>query len=338
MTREAPARASTPSITVGLPVRNGERFLEEAIDSVLAQTHDDWELLICDNASDDRTGDIGRHHAARDRRIRYLRQPRNIGAAPNFNTALAQAQGSFFKWLAADDAMEARYLEATLELLRTEPTAVLACSWYRNRSEILGRTFLVDTDHELAMTDPCARVARLMRSLPGGPLLPIWGLMRTDVARQAGGIGSFIGADEVFVLSMALRGRFLQVPDHLLCVRDHWGAYHTYQSKNRGREGAAEAIWLDTAAQARVHLPYWGRIRRYVGAVHDVDLDRRTKLRIDRTVVAAVARQRWERLLSEPLFAVGLGPVYLRATAPFRAPSGPVSVDDEGSHPSLGAE
>ena len=77
---EAGARA--PVASVGMPVYNGERYLEVALSSVLAQTLDDLEVIICDNASTDRTAEICQDYAARDRRIRYFRNPHNLGAAP----------------------------------------------------------------------------------------------------------------------------------------------------------------------------------------------------------------------------------------------------------------
>jgi glycosyltransferase involved in cell wall biosynthesis len=73
--------AKTPKISIGLPVRNGEEYLEESIDSILAQTFTDFELIISDNASTDRTEAICRAYAAKDRRIRYYRNPVNIGGA-----------------------------------------------------------------------------------------------------------------------------------------------------------------------------------------------------------------------------------------------------------------
>ena len=86
-----------PLVSIGMPVFNGDRYLEKALDSILEQTLDDFELVICDNASTDRTGEICRDYAARDRRIRYLRDDTNIGAHPNYNRTFAEARGRYFK-------------------------------------------------------------------------------------------------------------------------------------------------------------------------------------------------------------------------------------------------
>jgi glycosyltransferase involved in cell wall biosynthesis len=100
-----------PRVSIGLPVYNGERFLAQAIESVLAQTFSDFELVICDNASTDGTRDIAEAYAARDERIFYHPGLQNQGAARNYNRAFSLSHGEYFKWLAADDMIEPRYLE-----------------------------------------------------------------------------------------------------------------------------------------------------------------------------------------------------------------------------------
>jgi glycosyltransferase involved in cell wall biosynthesis len=94
---------NTPTVSIGMPVYNGERFIREALDSILEQTFTDFELIISDNASTDGTDAICCDYATRDSRIRYLRQNENKGALFNFEFVLNEARGSFFKWAAVDD-------------------------------------------------------------------------------------------------------------------------------------------------------------------------------------------------------------------------------------------
>lgn len=94
---------STPAVSIGMPVYNGEKFIIEALDSILAQTFTDFELIISDNASTDGTEAICNDYATRDSRIRYFRQNENAGALFNFKFVLNEARGSFFKWAAVDD-------------------------------------------------------------------------------------------------------------------------------------------------------------------------------------------------------------------------------------------
>src|SRR5216683_2033766 len=113
-------------ITIGLPVFNGADYLPEAIDSILSQSFGDFELFISDNASDDGTEEICQQYARRDRRVRYLRQTRNVGAAANHNLLVAQGENPYFKWAAHDDVLAPRFLEVAVRVLDDHPEIVLA--------------------------------------------------------------------------------------------------------------------------------------------------------------------------------------------------------------------
>lgn len=97
-----------PSVSIGMPVYNGEKYIREALDSLLVQTFEDFELIISDNCSTDGTLIVCKEYASRDSRVRYIRQDTNIGANANFEFVLRQASGGFFMWLACDDYIEDR--------------------------------------------------------------------------------------------------------------------------------------------------------------------------------------------------------------------------------------
>ena len=103
-----------PRLTVGLPVYNGENYLAESLDALLGQSYADFELIISDNASTDGTADICRQYEKKDARVRYFRQPQNVGLAPNHNFVVEQARGELFKWASHDDL----YARDLLEPLR----------------------------------------------------------------------------------------------------------------------------------------------------------------------------------------------------------------------------
>ncbi len=105
-----------PKVSIGMPVYNGEPFIREALDSLLAQTFTDFELVISDNASTDDTEVICREYAAKDKRIRYVRQPENRGALPNFRFVLDEAVGEYFMWAAADDVWSLNWIETLLPI------------------------------------------------------------------------------------------------------------------------------------------------------------------------------------------------------------------------------
>ena len=104
-------------ISIGLPVFNGETYLQTALESLCAQTFEDFELLIVDNASTDRTGEICRKAANHDRRIKYFRNTENIGAAKNFNKAFEISNSEYFKWAAHDDICAPQFLEKTAHII-----------------------------------------------------------------------------------------------------------------------------------------------------------------------------------------------------------------------------
>ena len=113
-------RQANVAITIGMPVFNGEKYIREALDSLLAQTFTDFELIISDNASVDDTQAICEEYARRDHRIRYVRQSENKGALANFQFVLDQAQGEFFMWAAADDRWDTHWIDSIHTRIRGE--------------------------------------------------------------------------------------------------------------------------------------------------------------------------------------------------------------------------
>lgn len=105
-----------PKITIGMPVYNGESFISEALESLLAQTYTNYELIISDNASTDQTEVICKGYAIKDARIRYVRQHRNGGSLMNFKFVLDKATTEYFMWAAADDVWEKNWIESLLPL------------------------------------------------------------------------------------------------------------------------------------------------------------------------------------------------------------------------------
>jgi glycosyltransferase involved in cell wall biosynthesis len=120
---------AVPGLSVGLAVYNGENYLAESLDALLGQSYEDFELIISDNASTDSTDDICLRYAKQDSRIRYIRQPRNIGLAPNHNFVFGQARGELFKWASHDDLYARDLLQHCVAALDENPHSALAHSW-----------------------------------------------------------------------------------------------------------------------------------------------------------------------------------------------------------------
>jgi len=126
---------NTTKVSIGMPVYNGVSFIREALDSLLGQTFQDFELIISDNASTDGTAEICQEYAKEDSRIIYTRQTTNIGAASNFDFVLDQAAGEYFMWAAHDDVWSRNFIEALLEIV--EHQEAIAFGWSIKTNEYL---------------------------------------------------------------------------------------------------------------------------------------------------------------------------------------------------------
>jgi glycosyltransferase involved in cell wall biosynthesis len=174
-----------PLVSVGVPVHNGEQFLAEAVRSVLDQNYANLELIICDNASADATEAICRTIASGDNRVRYLRNPTNIGLLGNFRRTLDEARGKYFTWLAHDDLMtDPAYLTTLVGYLEKNPGTVICTSDFRVLNSQYGVGGDVVTFPELAAgTGPESR--RLFFRWPTGwDGLVVYGLVRTAALRK----------------------------------------------------------------------------------------------------------------------------------------------------------
>lgn len=128
---------TTPAVAIGMPVYNGAKYIRNALDSLLAQTYADFELIISDNASTDDTEAICLEYTARDARIRYSRQASNIGSSSNFRFVLEQARGRYFMWAAADDFWAPNWLETLTQEIAPDDFGVR------------GRVVIVEEDGDL---------------------------------------------------------------------------------------------------------------------------------------------------------------------------------------------
>src|SRR5215475_428184 len=222
--------SAAPRLTVGLPVYNGERYLAESLDALLGQTFTDFELIISDNASTDGTPDICRRYEKEDPRVRYVRQPRNIGLAPNHNFVVEQARGKLFKWAANDDLYARDLLERCVDALDKYPHVVLAHSW---TAKIDGSGNVLEAlEYPLATASP--RVPERFRSMlfdSGGD--DDYGVIRTEVLRRTAMKESYHHADRTIVAELSLHGAFYQVPDWLYFRRDHPGQSGRATMRNR---------------------------------------------------------------------------------------------------------
>jgi glycosyltransferase involved in cell wall biosynthesis len=235
-------------ITVGVPVYNGERYLARTLDSLLKQTVRDFVVLVGDNASTDGTAAIVESYAARDPRVRHVRHPHNLGAAANYTRLCEMADTEFFRWSAADDCSEPRFLEACLEGLRRDPEAVL----------VYPRIMMIDAEdrrlgeHEEGLHLPHARPSDRFFTLLQNIRLcnALYGVGRTKAFRRTRLLGSYLGSDMVFQAELTLYGRILEVPEPLLLRRMHADSF-TSMTLEQQRE------FMNPGRGRRVELYRW---------------------------------------------------------------------------------
>lgn len=210
--------SATPRLSIGLPVYNGDRYLAQSLDALLGQSYGDFELIISDNASTDDTAEICRDYQSRDTRIRYRRQPENIGSSPNHNFVVDAARGELFKWASYDDLYARDLLEQCIDALDEHPDAVLAHSWTANIDET--DTVIATPEYPLA-TDGSRASERFRSVLFGSGGDDIYAVMRTNTLQRILPQDSYHHAENPFVAALSLHGRFVQVPDWLYFRRDH---------------------------------------------------------------------------------------------------------------------
>lgn len=246
-----------PRVSIGLPVFDGERYLDATIRSILGQSFRDLELIVCDNASTDATAAICQAHAARDTRLVYHRQPRNLGAGPNYDDAFHRARGRFFKWAAHDDLLAPDYLDRAVAALEAVPEAVLCTTGITEigpQGEVLRR--YANRFPGIDSPDPARRLGAVIHATH--QCEDFFGLFRREALIGSGLHGTTPGSDRVLLAEMALRGPWVQVEAPVFLHREHPNRY-TRALLLQDRRAAA--LWQDSTARqgtgSQFHLTVW---------------------------------------------------------------------------------
>lgn len=250
-------------MTIGLPVHNGERFLATCLDSLLAQTFDDFEILISDNASTDGTATIAERYRQFDPRIRVARHPENVGAAENFNSLARRCSSKYFKWAAVDDLIDPTYLSACVAAMEQNDGIVLCHS----------KTVLIDSDGAPMTGDP--QTSQFMTDYGklrlGDRLVPfgvsddvadrvqsvavdmircfdIFGVIRSSALKSSTLFGPYYGCDRVMLVELALKGPFHRVDEAYFFKREH-----ARQSSNL-KNAQSRQRWINNSNRRAVPL------------------------------------------------------------------------------------
>lgn len=279
-----------PRVSIGLPVYNGERYLEACLDSLLAQTYTDFELIISDNASTDGTENICRAYVAKDQRVRYYRNATNVGVGRNFNRVFELSTGEYFKWASADDLCKPEHLKRCLDVLENDDTAVLVYPKTRFIDESGNVLDINDAGWDLRSEAVHERLRYVIYA--GHWVNAHYGLIRAGALSTTQLMPSYPGGDYRLLAELSLRGKFIEVGEYLFLRRVHPGA----SSQNTAQFGWM--IEFHTGDAAHVCLPFWDLLFDYLMIIAKSELNVRHKL----SLLGSVGRRMWwghKRLLQE---------------------------------------
>ncbi len=262
-------------LSIGLPVFNGEKYLAQALDSILAQTYRDFELIISDNASSDSTEKICQEYAAMDNRIHYYRNRKNIGAPKNFNRTFELSSGKYFKWAAYDDTIAPEYLQKCVAVLDKDPSVVL-CHSITGRINEKGALIGIYNQGKLkkiGSNKPHERFGELIGLFhfctPGMGVIRSTELSRTPLQ------GCYIGSDRNLLAELGLIGRIQEIPECLAFQRDHPNSYSStrpwpYTSSTPIDSLQKEMAWW--SKDEWTFYPHWKNCNEYFKSVNRVHL------------------------------------------------------------------
>lgn len=284
-----------PRVGIGMPVYNGAQYIRQAIESHLAQTLGDFELVITDNQSTDGTEAICREYAALDRRVRYVRNEINLGGPGNFTRAFSHCRGVYHKWSTADDWWDPTFLAKAVEVLDRDAETIL----------VYPRTVFVDdagneTDRyedmlHLRDERPSARFKKLYGTIT--LCQAHLGVIRREAMARTALMGSELASDIRFLAELSLYGMFYVLPEYLFYRRFH----HTSSSWDRTSMDRQIAYYAPQRSGFRFHT--WRRYGHLLTAVARAPISTREKLRAARYLARLIRGQR-SRLLRE-LAALG---------------------------------
>lgn len=212
-----------PMVTIGLPAYNSEKFIHRAMDSLLGQTLNDFTLIISDDASEDTTQDICTKYAAADGRVRYIRQPKNLGRSENFRFLVYQADTPFFMWAAHDDWWDHNFLKNLTDALMSDKDqkyGLAFCSARRiNPDESLKEEIIFSGNN--AMTDQSH--AAIFRRMVSNEIIHLTfnGLWRTNFIKKliSRPVAKSVKWDRTLMAEAALGTRFISIEPVLYVKR-----------------------------------------------------------------------------------------------------------------------
>ena len=219
-----------PKLSIGLPVYNGEEFLEKKLESILSQTFSDYELIISDNNSTDSTNKICEQFLKKDKRIKYFRQKQNMGANWNFNFVLSEAIAPFFLWVGVNDKISNKFLEKNMNILENDQKIVGSISKIKPLKIFGNKSKETKIDSFFQKIIKKSRSIKTIDSLPifgtyeekirfylkNSTCQLIYGIFRIDKLKESIVQNSFIGNDWATMIKILKFGNFHIVEEDIM--------------------------------------------------------------------------------------------------------------------------
>lgn len=253
-------------VSIGLPVFNGENFLEKTLQCILSQSYENIEVIISDNASSDKTSEICKEYAFMDKRIVYSRNDKNLGASRNYNTIFHRSNGEYFKWAAHDDLFSVNFIEECVTILSREPSCPLCHS----------RVLEIDEKENIIRKYPsCERfssknsVRRFFECIcKPHSQSAVFGVFRSSILSKTRLIGNYSSSDRTLLGEIALRGPIIEIPKFLFFKRSHpnqhYRIHRTKHSKN---------LWYDPKNNSRYVFPQWRLLKEHLISISRVQFE-----------------------------------------------------------------
>jgi glycosyltransferase involved in cell wall biosynthesis len=261
-----------PVVSIGMPVYNEERYLARALESLLSQDFKDFELIICDNASQDATGQIARHFESWDSRVRYHRNEANLGAE-NFNRVFMLSRAKYFMWAAADDLWAPTHISRCLEVLDSDPSVALVYPLAVLMDDEGQKHGIMGARVDTRGCVPVQRFYAVLLNLTVGSV--IYGLIRSDSLRKTRLFRPMLGSDIVVLSELSLLGAFAHIPEPLF--------YRRWIRKGESKE-RRERRWIEQVEPRsigrRVLFPYWRLYSALMAAAWGAPLDLRRRIEL----------------------------------------------------------
>ncbi len=258
-----------PLVSIGLPVYNGGETLRIAIDSILKQDYDNFEVIISDNCSTDNTEEIAQAFCKEDSRFRYIKQHYNKGLIQNFNEVFFASSGEYFFWASHDDIRSSNYISTCVKALLLDQEAVLCSPFLECRVLPNYEVLWMGDLHTFELKKSLA--SRYYETLSSFPAAALYGVYRSSALRRTELLKNCIASDLILIQNLALYGTFIHTPQ----------SQFTYIGREAWNNPDEDyKVFYGTAKKPRFFSPFLVVIEAQIQVIVNCELNLKSKLQI----------------------------------------------------------